>query len=563
MSYTENHDMKSKLFILFFLFSFYHLKGQVEVTLGPEVGNASNSYLNRIIQGDGNAIYSYRVKTKGGGFSYFIEKYEKETMKLLFLKEIKSEQNQNVNVENVFYTSGNVMVFISHFYKERNLMSLCYSSVSQTGELVFENVELLNVQSNDRELVDFDLSLNPDKTKVLIKVCYAASEKDFFKTDFVLYETMSMKQLFKKQVDKSLPSKVFIRTTASSKVPVKNRDFHELMLDKEDNIYYVYSTKMQGEQARYSLAIDIIPAASNSVISHQLDITDLFRVEDLYIIKNGDKEIVVAGFVKEQEKKTGFDLLRLGLFNFTVNLSDYSIINRELMTFNDSMLNALRVTPKLSHFFKYKMDYAYAVGSDIYFIGEQYARGPYGATRNNPDGPLVNPNDNTEPFYNYNDVIVAKLNSAGKWEWTKVIPLRFKFDQMDPYVSTQYIAYLASKSICILHNDKKGNLKVFDKPVLELEHLGNTKKSKGSDFVCREISLSDGKIKSSVVFSNDNYCFDPIPSLDYTGSFPPYSERKLYYSSSDADLFINGAKNEIYIYTQTTLKGRFVKLKFN
>ena len=331
MSYTENHDMKSKLFILFFLFSFYHLKGQVEVTLGPEVGNASNSYLNRIIQGDGNAIYSYRVKTKGGGFSYFIEKYEKETMKLLFLKEIKSEQNQNVNVENVFYTSGNVMVFISHFYKERNLMSLCYSSVSQTGELVFENVELLNVQSNDRELVDFDLSLNPDKTKVLIKVCYAASEKDFFKTDFVLYETMSMKQLFKKQVDKSLPSKVFIRTTASSKVPVKNRDFHELMLDKEDNIYYVYSTKMQGEQARYSLAIDIIPAASNSVISHQLDITDLFRVEDLYIIKNGDKEIVVAGFVKEQEKKTGFDLLRLGLFNFTVNLSDYSIINRELI----------------------------------------------------------------------------------------------------------------------------------------------------------------------------------------------------------------------------------------
>lgn len=555
--------MKIKLLFSLFLLSCLTSIGQVDFVQGPEITNTSNSYMNRVVQGDDNSYYTYRVKTKGDGFSYFIEKYEKETMKLLFIKEIKSEENQNVNVENVLFSSGSVFVFISNFNKEKNRMNLCYSAISSAGDIIAENTELLNIQSDDRELVDFHLFLSPDRTKILIKSSFASTEKEKYSTDFALYETKSMKQIYKKKIAKNLSSKVFIRTTASSKVPVLNPNFHQLLLDKDDNIYYVYSNRNKTDETKYKLVIDIIRSNSDSPKSYQLDITDKFRVEDLSIVQNGTNELVVGGFVKEHEKKTGFDMLRLGLFNFTVNLTDYSIKNRELFTFSDSILNVLRVTPKLSHFFDYKMDYTFSIGSDIYFIGQQYARGPYGVTRNSPDSPARNIEDNTEAFYNYNDVMIAKLNSAGKWEWIKIIPVRFKFDQMDPHVSTQYIAYATDKNIYILHNDKKGNLKVFDKPVLELEHLGNTKKSKGSDFVSRAISLTDGKIISNVIFTNDNYCFDLIPTLDYTGPFPPYSERKLYYSSCETDLFVNGVSNEIYIYSQSSLKGRFLKLKFN
>jgi hypothetical protein len=43
----------------------------------------------------------------------------------------------------------------------------------------------------------------------------------------------------------------------------------------------------------------------------------------------------------------------------------------------------------------------------------------------------------------------------------------------------------------------------------------------GSDFVSNQVGLSDGSIKRSVVFENEDYCFAPIQERDIN-FIPPF-----------------------------------------
>jgi hypothetical protein len=71
----------------------------------------------------------------------------------------------------------------------------------------------------------------------------------------------------------------------------------------------------------------------------------------------------------------------------------------------------------------------------------------------------------------------------------------------------------------------------------------------GSNFVSNQVDLATGSIKRSVVFENDHYCFAPIQERN--PSFIPPSE---------CEIFVNGKKNEIYIYTEDKGRDKFGKL---
>ena len=84
---------------------------QATMTNGPELDNDKENKMNRMLGGDDNSFYSYRIRSKGKGTSFFVEKYDKKTLKPLFTKEINLGEEGNTKIEDVEYTQGNVFIF--------------------------------------------------------------------------------------------------------------------------------------------------------------------------------------------------------------------------------------------------------------------------------------------------------------------------------------------------------------------------------------------------------------------------------------------------------------------
>ena len=51
------------------------VQAQVKVENGPALENDRDSKMNRMLGGDDNSFYCYRIKTRGKGTSFFVEKY--------------------------------------------------------------------------------------------------------------------------------------------------------------------------------------------------------------------------------------------------------------------------------------------------------------------------------------------------------------------------------------------------------------------------------------------------------------------------------------------------------
>ena len=84
--------MKAKLIITAMLFYCMSDFAQVQLNNGPELENDRDNKMNRMLGGDDNSYYCYRIRSKGKGTSFFIEKYNKKTLKPEFSKEVATER---------------------------------------------------------------------------------------------------------------------------------------------------------------------------------------------------------------------------------------------------------------------------------------------------------------------------------------------------------------------------------------------------------------------------------------------------------------------------------------
>src|ERR1051326_7617150 len=103
--------MKAKLILTAMLFYCMSDFAQVQLTNGPELENDRDNKMNRMLGGDDNSFYCYRIRSKGKGTSFFIEKYNKKTLKPDFSKEINLEEENKTKIEDVEYTNGKIYVF--------------------------------------------------------------------------------------------------------------------------------------------------------------------------------------------------------------------------------------------------------------------------------------------------------------------------------------------------------------------------------------------------------------------------------------------------------------------
>lgn len=129
------------------------------------------------------------------------------------------------------------------------------------------------------------------------------------------------------------------------------------------------------KRKRYTLNLGSFSAGSTTPMSAILGFDEDYYVSDIEFSQTKENEVVIGGFLKDVIERKGRDLVQVGIFSFRVNKSDLKINNKAIKIFDDKILKALESTPAKSKRYKYKLDYIFSVGSDVYYVGEQYESG--------------------------------------------------------------------------------------------------------------------------------------------------------------------------------------------
>jgi hypothetical protein len=534
-------------------------KSQVQYSGGPELDNDRDNKLNRMIDGDDKSFYSYRVRTRGKGTSYYVEKYDKSKLSPAWSKEIiNGDEEVKTRINNVLYAQDNIYVFKSQYDKDADKMTLSYQTISSKGQVANRLVPIASAHTDHYEFVDNDIYQNPSRTHFLIKSSHKESKDAEYITDFILVDaTAGMKTVWTKTIKRRL---VDIDFAVGAYLGFASRFFKEsaredigfigLYFDDKDNIYYCYTEDSKNsteKERRYQLYLGILNAGDNEPKQVELKFDDDYWVRDIEFLKTKENEIVVAGYVKDVIERRGRDLVKVGLFSYKVDLASNSVSAKAINFFDDKMLKALESSNKRSRYFKYKLDYILPIGDAVYYIGEQYNEQL--VTRTTSSGGFGMGSSRSYFAYEYMDVIVAKLNARGEFEWIKNVPLRNEMELNYSHVFKQYIAIPTDNSIYILCDDHPKNMARYEKDDYEPSDLKSVKGIHGSNFVSNQVSLTDGSIKRSVIFENEDYCFAPIQERD-PNFLPP----------SEWEIFVPGKKNEIYIYTEDKGRDKFGKL---
>ena len=538
---------------------------QATMTNGPELENDRDNKMNRMLGGDDNSFYSYRIRSKGKGTSFFVEKYDKKTLKPIFSKEINLGEEGQTKIEDVEYAQGNVFIFRRQYDKKADKMTLFFQTVSSAGVVSNDLKEITVISADHYEFVDFDIFPNPSQTKFVIKASHKANKADTYKTDFILMDAVSSKKLWTKTVNQKLHanSTAMNALGAAFGVGISEKEgvgFIGLYLDDNDNVYWAYNglAKTSTEkETRYRLNLYTLNAADQKEKALELLFDDDYLVSDIEFSKTKDNEIVVGGFVKDVIERKGRDLVKCGVFSFKIDLPTNTVAAKTAKFFDDAMLTALESSARKSRYFKYKLDYILPVGDAVYYVGEQYSEQYYSNNNNNSLGGMAMGaamgSNNGYWKYEYMDVIVAKLNAKGEFEWIKTSPLRNNTTVNNTaHVFKQYIAIATSKNLYILNDDHPKNIERYQKADFEPKDLKSVTGIHGSNFVCNTMSLKDGSVtERNVLMKNEDYCFAPIQERN-PQFMPP----------SDCEIFVPGKNNEIFIYTEDKGKDRFAKIKF-
>lgn len=540
---------------------------QATMTDGPSLDNDRDNKMNRMLGGDDNSFYCYRIRSKGKGTSFFVEKYDKKTLKAEFSKEVNLDEEGKARIEDVEYSNGNVFIFRRQYDKKADKMTLFFQTVSSAGVVSNTLKEIVSISSDHYEFVDFDIYPNEAKTKFVIKASHKANKESEYVTDFILMDATTQKKLWTKTVKQNLNSSGswglgFAGALFGfdvSKVDVYG--YIGSFLDKDDNIYYCVTEMAKNSNdktKKYKLKVFTLIAADQTPKQLDLGFDDDYYVKDIEFSKTKDGELVIGGFLKDVVERKGRDLVKVGVFSFKVNTTTNTVAAKAVKFFDDQILTALESNPRRSRYFKYKLDYILPVGDAVYYIGEQYSE-QYVQNSNNSSygmggiaGAAMGSN-NGYYVYEYMDVIVAKLNSKGEFEWIKNSPLR-QNDRVNgaPHVFKQYIAVATPNNLYILNDDHPKNIERYQKADFEPKDLKSVSGIHGSNFVCNTMSLANGNItERNVLMKNDDYCFAPIQERN-PQFMPP----------SDCEIFVQGKDNEIFIYTEDKGRDRFSKIKF-
>ncbi len=597
--------MKSALLSLIIFFVPIFLSAQITFENGPELNNDKDWKVNRLLEGDDGTFYTYRVRTKGPGTSFYIEKYSKDGMSLVFSKEVEMESSYN-EVMNVLYSQGRVFLFLGNFDQYQTKMTLTYLTVSSAGEVQKKEKEILMIKVDHRNQIDIGIIQNPGKTEFLVKACFRGEKLDDWKTDLVLFNSTDMSQIWRKGVNQRMMNLNAItrnnilsnnwstpagKTGVSSarggsfKMDPEREDIGlvGIFLDDEENVFYGISTNgtetADGER-KYQLILYTLDKTADKPKSLDLGFPEKYIMSDVLMSKT-NREMIIGGMFKESNSM-GSTQVNSGVLAYKVNIDSNKVVSNTIQLFDASLLKAIGSIDE-DNTLRYKMDYIFHSGTDVYFVGEEFKEtyslkrhtstttqyngsnggaqsggygGAYAGSNNMHTGPGTTTtmhNSTVTAFweYEYRDVIVCKWSQEGKFVWIKNAPMEVKLMLKAPHLLKQYFVMTANNQIYFLCNENPKNLKLYNAEKFDQDAMEATSGVMGSNFVYSSLSMDDGTFHHGLVFSNDEYGFAPNTEADVRFMPPPECEN-----------FVSGGINTAIIYTEHRGAGRFSKLSF-
>ncbi|MGZ3885012.1 MAG: hypothetical protein ACXVPQ_03395 [Bacteroidia bacterium] len=523
---------KQLLYGLLFLVAI-KAEGQIEVANGPDLYADRDMNFNRIIGGDKDHFFVYRVRSKGFGTDYYLEKYSKTELKREFIKELPLPENVTADILDIKFAQQNICLFYKIYNKKTDQKSLVLQNISTNGDLDPNLKEIITVTAEKSQYAGFNVVSNEDSTRLLVVTEYKHDKKDSYKINMLLMDALNIKKLWEKE----LPSKY-------NSAPM---DVVSYKIDKQDNVYFLFRTpgKQIGQRGMlYRTYIGVLKPDATEIQVSELPIANDYSVNDVEFIKNGN-QLVCGGFYKDIVERQGRDLVDVGVFYYTFDFNSGNLLSSSNQLFSDALLNKLSYKRQQAGYFDYKIDYIKTIGNDVYLIGEQYSE-EYVY--------YYNPSTRTTSaywLYDYKDILVAKLsNQSTTVDWIRNIPFRYAMRMNSPHIFMHYFAYNTENNLYLFYDENRKNFSDYTFDNYEPKKIKYYSSIHGTNFVAASINVNSGKMDRQVVFRNDDYCFAPIQENNL--QFVP---------ANNTQIFVDDGKDRIIIYTEDRGNERFSRLK--
>jgi hypothetical protein len=521
-----------RLFTLFFVSISFLGFSQIQVSNGPDLNTDGDINFNRIIGGDNEHFFVYRVRSKGFGTDYYLEKYSKKTLQREFIKVIPIPDQAATDILDVKYAQNNICIFYKIYNRKTDQKSLVLQNMSTNGDISPDLKEIITVTAERSQYAGFRVVSNDDTTKFLIATEYKKEKNDSYKINLLLMDAVNIKKLW----DKELVCKY-------NSAPM---DVISYKIDTLNNVYFLFTTPGKQIGSRRTLTntyVGVLKSSETQIQVSELPIAKDYAVSDVEFIKNGD-QLACAGFYKDIIERQGRDLIDVGVFYYTFDFSNGALLSSTAKLFDQSLLDRITYRRQQPGFFDYKIDYIKTIGNDVYIIGEQYSE-EYVY--------YYNPSTRTTSsywMYDYKDILVAKLSGKQNVEWVKNIPFRYSMRMNSPHIFMQYFAFATDSTLYLFYDENHKNFRDFTLENYEPREVKYYGSIHGSNFVSTHIDLPTGKMVHEVVFRNEDYCFTPIQENNL--QFIP---------ANNTQVFVPDDKKQIIIYTEDRGAERFSKLK--
>ncbi len=523
-----------RLFFSLFILSSCFAFSQIQVSNGPDINSDSDINFNKIIGGNTESFFVYRVRSRGFGTDYYLEKYSKKNLTREFSRMIPLPEEVASEILDVKFAQNNICIFYKIYNKKTDQKSLLLQNMSTNGDLSPDIKEIITVTAERSQYAGFQVVPNQDTSKFLIVTEYKKEKNDSYKINLLLMDAVNIKKLW----DKELASKY-------NSAPM---DVVSYKIDTLNNVYFLFRTagKQIGQRrVLWNTYVGILKSDAQQITVCELPIAKDFSVSDVEFIKNGN-QMVCGGFYKDIIERQGRDLIDVGVFYYKFDFETGALLSSTAQLFNQTLLDKLTYKRQQPGYFDYKIDYIKTIGNDVYLIGEQFSE-EYVY--------YYNPSTRSTTaywMYDYKDILVAKLGSTSTVEWVKNVPFRYSMRMNSPHVFMQYFAFNTDTTLYLFYDDNHKNFKDNDYTIdnYDPRDIRYYASIHGSNFVSSSIDLPSGKMKREIVFQNKDYCFTPIQENNL--QFIP---------ANNTQVFVPDGKKEIIIYTEDRGRERFSKLK--
>jgi hypothetical protein len=490
---------KNLFFLMGFIIAPFIAFAQTDITVGPPY-RVIDAGLKEYFYNE-NEILTIKIDGK----RIFIQKLNAETLK--FIKETEYEDMPDHSVLlDLTEFNNRYYLFYSLWDKPNQIEQLFAREIDfARGTFTGTDRNLLNV--NAKMGSSFGFNTSHDKSKMLIQYRLKPESRNDDKN----YDVIGLHVLDKDLINVWNKE---IRMPYTEK-KMNNIDYS---VDSKGNAYIlttVYNDnttnvkkKDNNEQANYHIELLRIKANTNTALITPVSVNDKF-INKLWLYESPGDYMICAGYYNNGKNFNAVDGVILFKVSQEGNVYDMATYEIPLEVLNQYVSprkqkkNKKAEEKDKAQFEELElMELIIDKEGNILMIGEQYYITSHTSTSSS---------DRTTTYYlyHYDDLLITKIDAAGKLAWMKKIPKYQVGGSMKGGMSYKYISYGDDHYFLFLDNEKNQNLPLDQSPARHSDGAGGI-------FTAYKINDSHGEMSMFPIFDTRNV--NGIPIYQFTTS---------------------------------------------